>query len=297
MSNFYEFERRCQEIFESCGEVYHAYTSGKETPILFINTEELSFVMNVIAYVAYRFQNTIKIIAFEVMDNHFHFILSGCKNDISEFFKAIVKKLKRTIPQAGKLALYFKPIPDLNAMRNNIVYTNRNGYVVNPNHTPFSYPWGTGRYYFNDASSLARYEDISFEKKREMMKGRAIDFPPDWQVTDGYISPASYCAIGLGMAMFRDAHHYFSMISKNVEAYSGIAVDIDDGEFLTDQELFSEVLKILRTRYDGTKPAALSPAQKLDLARTLHYDYHSSNGQIRRILGLGEYEVKQLFPK
>lgn len=34
-----------------------------------------------------------------------------------------------------------------------------------------------------------------------------------------------------------------------------------------------------------------------DLARTLHYDYRSSNGQIRRVLGLGQYEVDSLFPK
>lgn len=43
-----------------------------------------------------------------------------------------------------------KPINDLKALREAIVYVNRNGYVVNPSHTPFSYPWGTGRYYFND---------------------------------------------------------------------------------------------------------------------------------------------------
>ena len=38
-----------------------------------------------------------------------------------------------------------------------------------------------------------------------------------------------------------------------------------------------------------------SNAQKLDLARTLHYDYRSSNGQIRHVLGLNQYDVDQLF--
>ena len=40
----------------------------------------------------------------------------------------------------------------------------------------------------------------------------------------------------------------------------------------------------------------LSKAQKMDLARSLHYDFRSSNGQIRRILGLSQYEVDSLFP-
>ena len=96
--------------------------------------------------------------------------------------------------------------------------------------------------------------------------------------------------------MFRDAHHYFSAVSKNVEAYSEIAVEIGDGEFLTDQELFTQVLKIVREKYRLASTKDLTEAQRIDLARTLHYDYRSSNGQIRRILGLSQYEVDSLFP-
>lgn len=97
--------------------------------------------------------------------------------------------------------------------------------------------------------------------------------------------------------MFRDAHHYFIAVSKNVESYSGIAVELNDGEFLTDQELFAQVLKTVRHKYHLASTKDLSAAQRLDLARTLHYGYRSSNGQIRRVLGLSEYEVNQLFPK
>lgn len=118
-----------------------------------------------------------------------------------------------------------------------------------------------------------------------MFRTGEYKIPDSFRILDGHICPASFCAIGLGMAMFRDAHHYFSAVSKSVEAYSGIAVEIDDGEFLTDQELFAKVLKIVREKY------------RLDLARTLNYDYRSSNGQIRRVLDLGQYEVDSLFPK
>ena len=85
------------------------------------------------------------------------------------------------------------------------------------------------------------------------------------------------------------------MVSKNVEAYAGIAVDIDDEEFLTDQELFTQIQKMVREKYRLGSVRQLSNAQKLDLARTLHFDYRSSNGQIRRVLGLSQYDVDQLF--
>ena len=113
---------------------------------------------------------------------------------------------------------------------------------------------------------------------------------------DGYIAPKSYCAIIFGTVIFRDAHHYFSMVSKNVEAYSELAAEIDDEEFLTDTELFTQVTKIVKSGYGLNALKDLSKAQKLDLARKLHYDYRSSNGQIRRTVGLTQYEVDSLFP-
>lgn len=260
MKTFSEAERLCQAAFDMCGETYHAYTSGREMPILFTNKEDLTFAMNVIALASFEFREALKTLAFEVMDNHLHFVICGTQEDVKEFFRRIVRKLKRTIPMAGQMKLSLKPIEDLASMRNNIVYTNRNGYVANPGYTPFSYPWGTGRYYFQEIPTSMTFSDIGYTSNRVMFRGDNVRLPSDWQVIDRdapYIAPPSFCDITLGMAMFRDAHHYFSALSKNVEAYSGIAVELDDGEFLTDQEMFA---------------------------------------QVRRVLGLTQYEVDSLFP-
>lgn len=77
---------------------------------------------------------------------------------------------------------------------------------------------------------------------------------------------------------------------------SRLVLPIIDGEFLTDTELFTQVTKIVKSGYGLNALKDLSKAQKLDLARKLHYDYRSSNGQIRRTLGLTQYEVDSLFP-
>ena len=86
------------------------------------------------------------------------------------------------------------------------------------------------------------------------------------------------------------------MVSKSVEAYGELAAELDDGEFLTDTELFTQVVKLLKADYGAVKMKDLSPAQKQDLARKLRYHYHSSNGQIRRTLNMTQYEVDSLFP-
>ena len=307
MKNFSVKERECESTFQSSGPYWHAYTSGKNTPILFTSDDDLTFAMNVIAQSAYKFRRVtapdgslvsgVIIIAFEVMNNHFHFVAAGMRQCVIDFFAYLRRKMARTIPAMKGVELSLKPIKDLKALRNTIVYIHRNGYVANENFTPFSYPWGSGCDYYCNQAVVSRYSDIYLGPRRTMFRGRAPELPENWPLRDGYISPTAFCAIRFGMAMFRDAHHYFYAISRQVESYSETACELDDdNEFLTDTELFAKVLDIIHKIYklDGVRD--LTKAQKEDLARTLHFEYRSSNGQIRRTLGLSQYDVDALFP-
>jgi len=167
--------------------------------------------------------------------------------------------------------------------------------VVSPDDTPFSYPWGANKYYFNDILISENIGSTKNTELRKIFRGRDPKLPKDWGMLDGIVAPPSFCAIKFGMSLFRDAHHYFNLVSKSVESYSEIATDIDDGEFMTDQELFSEITKILNSSYSVSRFKDLSDAQKLDLARTLRFKYRSSNGQIRRLTGISQYQIDQLF--
>ena len=69
MKNYNENERSCEATFFSAGPYWHAYTLGKETPILFTGSDDLRFAMNVIAQAADKFPE-LRIIAFEVMTKH-----------------------------------------------------------------------------------------------------------------------------------------------------------------------------------------------------------------------------------
>lgn len=307
MKTFGESERRCEATFLNAGPFWHAYTSGKDTPLLFAEEADFAFVMNVLARSKLEYQDVV-ILAFEVMNNHFHFVLCAQEAQVRPFWDSIRKRLKRYYPDIVYADLSYKRIDSLNSLRNNIAYTHRNGYVANPDHTPFSYPWGTGRYYFLDAPASLPISNMRVDDVRSMFRSRTPQMPDKWQITSCginstepsqplvYISPESFCAIRFGMAMFRDAHNYYSSVCKNVEAYSGIAAEVDDGEFLTDTELFAQISSILRKQYQGMTLRNISKAQRLDLARTLRYEFRSSNDQIRRLLGFTKYEVDCLFP-
>lgn len=307
MRPFGDLERKCEATFANGGQFWHAYTSGIDTPLLFPDERALSFAMNTIAQAAFMYPDIV-IVAFEVMNNHFHFVLSAEKERILSFWDFIQRKIKRFLPEIASTKLSINAIDTLKSLRNNIAYTHRNGYVANPSFTPFNYPWGTGRYYFMDCPACFPKTQLRYDDLRSLLRCRTPHLPADCQMTSFgmeqstgthpgvYIAPSSYCAIKFGMEMFRNAHHYFSAVSKNVEAYCGVAVEIGDEEFLTDTELFAQLSAILHESYRGSSLKTLSKSQKLDLARTLRNTFHSSNSQIRRLLGLTQYEIDSLFP-
>lgn len=98
------------------------------------------------------------------------------------------------------------------------------------------------------------------------------------------------------MSLFRDAHHYFFMVSKNVETYGELALELNDGEYLTDTELVSQLVKLLKIDYNVNSLRDLGKSQKYDLARRLRFEFRSSNEQIRRVLNLTSAEVNTIFP-
>lgn len=299
--SYVESERLCESTFLKSGKWWHLYTPGNLTSLIFTSDDAYRFAMNLMARCAADFPALI-IAAFEIMSNHLHLVLCGDKGMIHDFFHTYRRRLARFLSGKGQVRIpsqfqmEIKPIEDLKALRNTIVYVNRNGYVVNPGHTPFSYPWGTGAYYFNTFPTTGKLSELTDKEIRRMFQSRNPCLSEETAVRDGYVIPSTYCAIRLGMAMFRDAHQYFFMVSKNVESYQEIAVELNDDEYLTDTELFSQIFQYVRSSYGCESLKDITSSQKLDLARKLRRDYRSSNGQIRRILGLTQYEVDSMFP-
>lgn len=296
MKSYVEREKECEIAFLNNGPFWHVFSPGKETPVLFVEDDDYVYAMNVVCLAKISFPN-VYVVAFEIMDNHFHFLLSGTESDIDGFCKLIIKKLSRYFPLPKAFCFKRKLIETLQSFRNNVIYIHRNGYVINPTETPFSYQWGTGPYYFCNFPFESRpAKEVFTDERRKMFKGRAPEIPKDWEIFNGYVMPSSYCSIKYGMALFRDAHHYFSSLFKNVESLVELAEEFDDGEYLTDPELMKVVSGAIRSRYNVLRIKDLTRAQKLELAKMLHFDYKSSNGQVRRVLNLSPYEVNSLFP-
>ena len=303
--SFHEKESLCENIFNQAGSFWHIFTPGELTEVLFITKEELMFAMNILGICADKFKK-VRILTFEVMNNHLHLIVVAEEEEAREFFAFLRVRLSRYFSRnnrkvdLSKFEATFLKIADLKQLRNEIVYVNRNGFVVNSAYTPDTYPWGAGYLFFNriyDYLNMKPYSSLKFREKRMICKSADINLSESLMVIDGVIMPSSFCYIREAESYFRDAHQYFNMLSKNYEAFSEIAKRLGDKVILNDQEMYSAVCSLCYKRFQVKKPNELSPTSKLEMAKIMHFDLGANNKQIVRILRLNTDLIEEMFPR
>ena len=287
--SFAEKERICEGIFISNGPYWHIYTDGTKMQNIFCCEKDFKTGMWCLA-AALHLCEDVHLLTFELMGNHVHIILAGLREACIKTFDLFVARLQKAFPKReraidwSQFKMEILPIESLQALRNEIIYANRNAFVANPDYTPTSYPWGGGCTYF---CPWIQHLKISSFGELPILTQRGIDSMP-------FIP--SFCDITLGESMFRDARSYFNSLTRNAEAFSQIASRLKDSIFLTDEELYSVICSYISKEYSVKTPSQLSAQQKIDTARHLHFHYNATNQQLRRMLRLDLSILEELFP-
>ena len=302
--SFTEKEQECELRFQKAGTLWHACTPGNLQEILFIDEKDFMKAITFLGVCAAELH--VIIYAYAIMSNHIHLILSGTREDARETVLSFRRKIMRYLSGKGRNVLMTDfdcnnplPIETLRSLRNEIIYTNRNNYVSDARNTPFSCPWTSGYYYFNDAAmriTTRSYSKFSYREQREILGGRSISLPDTYTVGDGYLYPPSFVHIEEGQSFFRDAHQYFTLLGKNYEAYSEIARKLGDTTVIPDEEFYSLTRMLSSSRFSTKDPRILPQKEKFELAKILHSDYAATNGQLQRILRLDRNVIDSLFP-
>lgn len=307
-ATFAEKERICEFLFNEEKNYWHLFTQGKQTEILLITEEDFRFATNLVGMCADRYPD-VKMYTFEVMDNHIHEALSGESERCLEMFNLFRNRLQRYLQNQGRMSLLTNfqatllPITNLNSLRNTIAYINRNGYLANSEYTPFSYPWGAGNLYFSslynvlDRIKKISINSLSVREKRVFCKSKDVLMSDRIKVLDNDIYIPSFCHVKEGEKFFRDAHHYFSILCRNLEANSEIAKLLGDSLSVSDEDMYYAACHLCEKHFNVKKIPLLTPHAKLEIAKMLHFDYNATNQQLRRILKLPIEEIDVLFPK
>ena len=247
---------------------------------------------------------SIHLVTFQLMSNHIHFVLSGERDACLNLFHRFRQRLIRIYGKSDRIVDWDKfraeilPIDDLKALRNEIVYVNRNAFVANPSYTPFNYPWGGGCAYFSPMLNLLpqkSVKDLGLTKGRKLTHCRDLDGLDKLKFVGEAVFIPSFCRIEIGESMFHDARSYFNLLTRNSEAFSQIAARLKDKVFLTDDEIYAVAVRCAEEKY-GTRLSLLSPESKIQLSRELHFKYNASNQQLRRILKIDIDILNEMFP-
>jgi len=303
-STFREKENYCERAFFELGECYHIWTS-ENFEIIFTDDDDFKIGMDIIGITSKLFPE-VRILTFEIMSNHLHLTCAGVLDRILALFETVKDLLKRFAKAKGRTINWdgfvasTRYLDTLADVRNVIVYDNRNGYVVSNRYTPFTYPWGANRYYFNpDACRLAKSfaQTMHIREIRSTSHVRYADSIKGLLKFDGYALPLSFCEIENGERLFRDAPHYFSKISRNIESNVAIAKEIGESIHYTDDELFNAASSLCRKKYGEPIPSRLNADAKIEMAKIMRFEYNASAKQIQRMLKLDSIILTALFQK
>lgn len=294
--SYYEQERKCAIAYAAIDDTCFHLCTPESYAVLFTSENDYIGCMNIIGLSSSVYKD-IRIFTFQVMSNHLHLVVSGREERILLYFETIRRLLRAMLKSKGIETTLsgFKPqlhrIKDLENLRNVIAYVNRNGFVVHPEFTPFSYPWGANGYFFNPEAKH-RYRDNASPSqlcfRRTAGRSRMFDKSEGVLVLDNVVSPMCFCDIETAESMFRDARHYFFCISKNVESNAEIASLIGESVYYSDEDMFSILSSYIKKNYGINNPSQLPPDGKIIVARMMHNKYHASRKQIQRMLKLND---------
>lgn len=286
---------------------WHLCTPGDSTAgVIFRNREDFVFGMNMMALCAHLHAEKVKVLTFQLMSNHVHILLQGESHHVTHFFSNLKTRLGRYLRAQDRYCdikgfeATMHPIHNVTYLRNVLAYVNRNGFLVDQWETPFTYPWGANSFYFNRYTGIFNRTpliEIPVRVKRKIFRTHECSFPQDHYMIRDYVSPECYCSIKQGESLFKNAHDYFQLISRQVESFADIARSFGDKLLYTDVQLNTAAIDMAKRLFDTAKLSILGKSQKLEMAKQLRFRYNASVGQIRRILNIDERILENMFPE
>lgn len=279
---------------------FHICSDGNRVDALFKNASDFKAAMNRTAVCALRFH--VLILAFVLMDNHFHFVVlateDNCIRFINEFKRLTGKYMADTYGEVSlllRLPVKIIPVTEEEYLKTLIAYV-----VKNPTKARldmfYLYPWGSGSLYFRDNAQDCRA--VSYLKELGSRKIRLLcqtrqKLPGDWILSDGMILPDNYVAIGGVERLFRTTRSYMHFLSRNADAEMEKPLEEWNAINLSDTELRAERRRLSQNYFGGKSLQQMSVPERLKMARLLRNKYLCSRKQLARIVQLSNETVLQ----
>lgn len=281
---------------------YHYCSRGLKQEILFASEEEFIAGMNRIAVCLANnlaMGMDIAIIAFCLMDNHFHFILFGTEEDC-DLFAANYKKLLlmwiakhrgTSISEPVEIGHWFIP---QEKVADKIAYVLRNPLAAGLKVTPQGYRWSSAHLMFTDWTP-EDYLPVSELSERAVKRicNSNISLPKDWFIiNEKSVWPGSYVNVEAAENLYRSTGS-FMFVLNNSNVDKDAAEEMMAGAFsLPDSQVRMRAISLISRVFEKSQITSCSAEERGRVAILLKKELNCNNKQLARVLHLRLEDVQ-----
>lgn len=290
---------------------WHFYSRGEDVDMMFYSADDFEAGMNRIYKI--RLKHDVVILAFVLMDTHFHFLLYGgfdeCNRFAHEFIRLTSQYIASKYKEHKKLlnvSINHQTVSTDTYLKTVICYIIKNPVVAGMPYQFHNYPWSSGSLYFtgdNDwscpywkvvSADLKRLTEFTTREIKDLLESNEYH-TGSVRMLGRIVFPGEYVDYKVVEKIFKTYRAFNYFISQNKEtdvesqggAISLLSIPMQEMRQNRDtlrKELFGTV--------DGR---TLNTQQRIRLAKALRRKYNSSPKQIARLCGLDYKEVQQFL--
>lgn len=300
----------CSSYIAGMKRIYHWCSKGLDVDLLFANEREFIAGMNRIAVCYLRCKEKdrpVKIIAFCLLNNHFHFILYGEEEATATFMEHYKMLTAQWIARHRKtggsvrdklhcpieLGRWTASNPE--KAREKVIYTLRQALEAGIRTTPQGYPWGSASLMFTDNSCLLKTcrqaGCFSTRSLKRMMFSKQI-VPPSWPVLpNGMIWPGAYTDAASAENLFSGVKNFMFCLNSPESDRNVIAEMTTELPSIPDAEVRDKAEAVASGLLGKKGIGACSAEERIKIAQYLRRELHCGRKQLARIVRMNEKDL------
>ena len=277
-------------------------TDHLEEDLWFRDDEDFRVGMNLVAVQAACSPDVV-VLAFILMSNHVHFVLSGSRWEVESFvqqFKhrySIYYSRRWGIREFLRLnGVDFKEIPyEDEAPERAIAYVQMNCVAANICSHPSQYLYGTGDVFFSQKKVAGpRLGELSARARARLLHTYE-PLPLKWHLgPEGFIPPYEYVDVGAVEALFRVPKRMNYFLTSSSKARKRLESEEHLPAF-RDQIILAALPDLCRSLFGKDMFQELLPEERTELMRQIRFRFSADVNQIARVCGLSYAEAARMI--
>ena len=275
---------------------FHVYTKGLEDRQIFKERKDFIAGMNILAVTI--FGSDVRLLAFVLMSNHFHFVVESDRDQAERFiwlYKFYLSRfLKHEYSDANvlkRLCTTVAEIEDGNeGLKRLIAYVLNNPVKAGINCVPQGYEWSSANCYFNHLDwkhGTAELSDYSVREMRRILRSKKR-LPGHWRLNSfQYVLPQSYVDCAAVERCYYTSRSFEFYLSSSL----ALRKSVNDNVTFSDVAVQAALSELLEKKYDVTDVTGLDDFMKRGLVRDLKGRFSASPKQIARLMKLTVADV------